>query len=163
MGLICSQSLPFPSLEDSGSFTVTFSKSLSPTSCLLFVCLGGQHPTSFQLLPSFCQILWEGDFFWSLAERSSSSVSSFEVVPQNGPPVATDQATFFPEHHSRSLSESMFEGLSVAIVSHPVSTARPSPVLLPSSWVTTLFLPISVTADISNFPSHASLSQFHLL
>ena len=122
------------------------------------------HTTSSQLLPSFCQILWEGgDFFWSLAEWSPSSVSSFEVVPQNGPPGATDQATFSPEHQSRSLSESRFEGLSVAIVSHPQSLLQgplcPSPFILSEAFS----LPISVTADISNFPSHASLLQFHLL
>ena len=212
MGLICSQS-PFPSLEDSGSLTAPFPRSLSPTGRLLFVCLGGQHTTSSQLLsflknfiylfafgyaessllcglfsscsrqyspatvcrlscpsaygifpdqglnwwsphckansqpqdhqgspsskllpffmsPFYYQVLWEsGDFFWSLAEWSASSASSFEAVPQNGPPGATDQATFSPEHQSRSLSESRFEGLSAAL-SHTHSLPCPSPFIL---------------------------------
>ena len=81
-------------------------------------------PSGLLFIAKFCE-----NFFWSLAEWSPSSASSFEAVPQNGPPGATDQATFSPEHQSRSLSESRFEGLSAAL-SHTHSLPCPSPFVL---------------------------------
>ena len=134
----------------------------------LCVPQGAAHhlfPTSAFLLPNFVRNWW----FLLISSRVVSLLSVFLW----GCPSKWAPRGHWPGHFLSRASVKVTFRVQVwrPLCGHwltsTVSAARPSPVLHPSSWVrpslTTLFLPISVTADISNFPSHASLLQFHLL